>query len=227
MENTKNFLKNAIKSNYILFITCKWILNKFQMLKYLGGAKIESKSPLARIRKNIRGYNNSVTIGCGCDLDHTSIRMIGNNNSIVIGNNVSIRSCGSIWTEGNNCKVIIGDDSTFTGSVQIIAQEDNSQIIIGDDCMFSNHIIVQTSDSHAIYEIGTRKRTNPAKNITIGTHVWIGPGCRILRGVKIGDNSIIGSGSIVTKEIPNNVTAVGVPAKVVREGITWSREPLW
>ena len=93
--------------------------------------------------------------------------------------------------------------------------------------MFSNHIIIQTSDSHAIIELSTNKRTNPAKDIQIGNHVWIGLSCRILRGSTIGDNSIIGSGSIVTKKIPQNVTAVGSPAKVVRDGITWSRKPFW
>lgn len=166
-------------------------------------------------------------IGSGCDLDKTRIRMIGNNNQIFIGDNVSIKQCGNLWTEGNNCKIIIKNNCTFTGFLQIIAQEDNSEITIGADCMFSNHVIVQSSDSHPIYNLKTGERTNPAKNVSIGNHVWVGPYCRILRGVHIGDNSIIGSGSIVTKDIPQNVTAVGVPAKVVREGVFWSRDSLW
>lgn len=154
-------------------------------------------------------------------------RMVGNNNVIEIGNNVTIRSCGNIWTEGNNCVIRIGDNCTFTSYLQIIAQEDNSKIYIGNDCMFSNHIIVQTSDSHGIYDLNTMDRINKAGNINIGNHVWVGPYCRILKGVSIGDNSIVGSGAIAAKSIPNNVIAVGVPAKVIKKNIMWSRDPLW
>ncbi len=227
MVSVKNILKQIVRSNYLLFTICKWMTDRCLDVKYLGGVKFINKSPLARCCKFVRGYNNTVNIGKGCRLYKTLFRIVGNNNIIEIGDNVSIAPGGSIWTEGNNCRIKISDNCSFRGSLQIIAQEDNSQIFIGNDCMFSNHIIVQTSDSHAIYEVASMSRTNPAKNISIGNHVWVGPGCRILRGTIIGDNSIIGSGSIVTKEIPNNVTAVGVPAKVVREGITWSREALW
>ncbi len=53
--------------------------------------------------------------------------------------------------------------------------------------------------------------------ITVGNNVWIGAGCSILPGVTIGDNSVIGAGSVVTKDIPSNVLAVGNPCKVIRE----------
>ena len=56
-----------------------------------------------------------------------------------------------------------------------------------------------------------------AKPITIGNNVWIGAGATILAGVTIGDNSVIGAGSVVSKSIPSNVIAVGVPCKVMRE----------
>ena len=56
-----------------------------------------------------------------------------------------------------------------------------------------------------------------AKPISVGSNVWIGAGSTILAGVAIGDNSVIGAGSVVTKSIPANVVAVGVPCKVLRE----------
>ncbi len=56
-----------------------------------------------------------------------------------------------------------------------------------------------------------------AKAVKIGNNVWIGAGVHINQGVTIGDNTIIGSGSVVTKDIPSNVVAVGVPCKVSRE----------
>ncbi|WP_308784544.1 DapH/DapD/GlmU-related protein [Lederbergia panacisoli] len=53
--------------------------------------------------------------------------------------------------------------------------------------------------------------------ITIGHNVWVGGGVKIMPGVTIGDNTVIASGSIVTKNIPSNVLAAGVPCKVIRE----------
>jgi acetyltransferase-like isoleucine patch superfamily enzyme len=64
------------------------------------------------------------------------------------------------------------------------------------------------------------KRINYARDINIGKHVWIGAYVNILKGVTIGDNSIIGIRSIVTKNIPQNCIALGVPAKVIRENVT-------
>ncbi len=65
--------------------------------------------------------------------------------------------------------------------------------------------------------ITSRKIPLYAKLISIGNNVWIGAGSTILAGVEIGDNSVIGAGSVVTKSIPSNVVAVGVPCKVLRE----------
>ena len=56
-----------------------------------------------------------------------------------------------------------------------------------------------------------------AKKVTIGNKVWVGAGVHINQGVTIGDNTIIGSGSVVTKDIPANVIAAGVPCRVIRE----------
>ena len=56
-----------------------------------------------------------------------------------------------------------------------------------------------------------------ANPIKIGNNVWIGAGATILAGVTIGDNTVIGAGSLVKKDIPSNVVAVGVPCKVLRE----------
>ena len=56
-----------------------------------------------------------------------------------------------------------------------------------------------------------------AKKVIIGNHVWVGAGVQVNQGVTIGCNSIISSGSVVTKDIPDHVIATGVPCKVIRE----------
>lgn len=181
---------------------------------------------IAKIKKSIKGTNNHLIIEEGCILDNVSIHIVGNNNLIKFSKNVHVGRGCSFWTEGNNCKIIIGENTTFTQKVHFNAQEDNSEIICGKDCMFSNTIIVRTSDSHAIIDTETHKRINPAKNVIIGDHVWIAPSTTIMKGVNIGSNTIIGSHTLVTKSVPSNVLAVGMPAKVVKEGVTWSREDI-
>lgn len=126
--------------------------------------------------------------------------------------------------EGNNIEIQIGDGTTFSHTCHFCIQEDNMSVTIGKDCMFANRIIVRTSDSHGIYNLDGNERINLPKPVTIGNHVWIAPNTLILKGVTIGDGSIIGSNSVVTKNIPDNCLAVGQPARIVKENIKWTRE---
>lgn len=82
--------------------------------------------------------------------------------------------------------------------------------------MFSPNCFFTTAE-HAIDPQQRKMGIEIAKPITIGNNVWIGAGSTVLAGVTIGDNSVIGAGSVVTKSIPANVVAVGVPCKVIRE----------
>lgn len=85
-------------------------------------------------------------------------------------------------------------------------------IIIGNNCSFSfkNMIITSTHDFSDF-------STVIAEPITIGNNVWITSNVTILPGVNIGDNTVIGAGSVVTKNIPPNVFAAGNPCKVIKK----------
>jgi acetyltransferase-like isoleucine patch superfamily enzyme len=74
-----------------------------------------------------------------------------------------------------------------------------------------------TDVNHGI-EHGTPIRTQPLEDdpVKIGNDVWIGAGCSILPGVTIGNGAVIGARAVVTKDIPENAIAVGVPAKVLK-----------
>jgi acetyltransferase-like isoleucine patch superfamily enzyme len=92
-----------------------------------------------------------------------------------------------------------------------------SSITIGHDVAISENVTIWDSDTHAI--IGKeRVMTQP---ITIGNKVWIGANVTILKGVTIGDGAIIAAGSVVTRAIPANCLAAGVPAKVIKEKVYW------
>lgn len=93
---------------------------------------------------------------------------------------------------------------------------DDTDIFVGDNVMFAPNVVVATG-THPIHPELRKKQAQYNLPIHIGNNVWLGAGAIILPGVKIGDNSVIGAGSIVTKDIPENVVAVGNPCKVLRE----------
>lgn len=92
---------------------------------------------------------------------------------------------------------------------------DGGKVTIGNNVLFGPRVGLYTSN-HAIDPIERRQGACYAKPISIGNDVWVGAGVHINQGVSIGDNVIIGSGSVITKDIPSNVIAAGVPCKVIR-----------
>ena len=183
---------------------------------------------LYKIEKDIIGNNNSVIIGNHSILRESFIRIHGNNNKIIIMDNCKIGKGSSFWIDGDDNKIIIRNKTTFTQFVHLCAQEKGTSIDIGEDCMLSNNIIIRTSDSHPIYSMGENCiRLNHAKSIRIGSHVWIAPKSTIMKGVTIGNGAIIGSESLVTKDVPDNVLVVGSPSVIVKKEIRWTREILF
>jgi len=112
-----------------------------------------------------------------------------------------------------NSKLSIG--SGFVNSnVKIRCTE---SITIGDNVAISHDVTIMDSDAHEIL-VDNYEKTKP---VTIGNHVWIGSRAMILKGVTIGDNVVIAAGSVVTRDIPDNCLAAGVPARVIKENINW------
>ena len=92
---------------------------------------------------------------------------------------------------------------------------DDGHIYIGDKVMFGPNVTIATANHPMNAELRARSYQYN-KDVYIGENVWIGSGAVIVPGVHIGKNSVIGAGSIVTKDIPDNVVAVGNPCRVLR-----------
>ena len=93
---------------------------------------------------------------------------------------------------------------------------DDSHIYVGDYTMIAPNVVIATA-GHPILPELREKAYQYNMPVHIGRNCWIGAGALIMPGVTIGDNSVIGAGSVVTKDIPANVVAVGNPCKVMRE----------
>ena len=92
---------------------------------------------------------------------------------------------------------------------------DCGQITIGDHVMLGPKVSIYTAN-HPIDAAVRNLGHDHGVPVTIGNNIWIGGNCVILPGVTIGDNTVIGAGSVVTKDIPANVVAAGNPCRVIR-----------
>lgn len=118
-----------------------------------------------------------------------------------------------IQARTSNAKITIGKNCGFNNCFNAVA---NNSITIGNDCLIGTMVEILDSDFHEIDPQKRRNGNGKTDPVEIGDNVWIGERCIILKGVKIGDNSIIAPMSVVTKSIPANVIAGGVPAKVIK-----------
>ncbi len=100
---------------------------------------------------------------------------------------------------------------------------DDSHIYVGDYTMIAPNVVIATA-GHPILPELREKAYQYNMPVHIGRNCWIGAGALILPGVTIGDNTVIGAGSVVTKDIPANVVAVGNPCRVQREISEHDRE---
>lgn len=93
---------------------------------------------------------------------------------------------------------------------------DGAKVSFGDNVFVAPNCCFTIAE-HAIDPELRKRGVEVAKPINIGNNVWIGAGATVLAGVSIGDNTVIGAGSVVTKSIPDNVVAVGVPCRIIRK----------
>lgn len=139
---------------------------------------------------------------------HSTIS-IGDNctfNSHIEFNPRGCRRC-ILHTANDFSKIVIGNNCGFSG-VSIVSHK---EIVIGDNVMIGADTQIGDTDDHNDI-LGTEDAS-----VHIGNNVFVGMHCMILKGVTIGDNSIIAAGSVVTKDIPANVIAGGVPCKVIKQ----------
>ncbi len=92
---------------------------------------------------------------------------------------------------------------------------DEAPVTIGDDCFIGPNVSIYTA-CHSTDPVERNSRREWAEPVTIGNNVWIGGSVTILPGVRIGDNTTIGAGAVVTHDIPDGCVAVGNPARVIK-----------
>lgn len=171
-------------------------------------------------RISIDGEGNEILSEGGLILD-SFISISGTNNKVLLRKGVKLRN-SQIIVRGSGCLVEIGVDTTF-GGVRIVNVGENNPIRIGEGCLFADSVEIWASDTHSIFD-QSGCWINNERPISIGDKVWIGCRVIILKGVEIGNGSVVGMGTIVSKNIGPGIVVAGSPNKILRQNITWSLE---
>jgi acetyltransferase-like isoleucine patch superfamily enzyme len=122
---------------------------------------------------------------------------------------------------GHGCKVRSHEGTVSIGAKTVLGQEctisSYQHVSIGRECVIADRVMMIDFD-HGMVEVERPIRLQGIykRDVRVGNNVWIGYGACILRGVTVGDNAVIGTNSVVTKDVPANAVVGGVPARLIR-----------
>jgi len=125
------------------------------------------------------------------------------------GNRVELGVWGRSAGEG---RIVVGDCCLMSPGSRLSASD---EVTLGNGVMLANGAYVTDSDWHTIYDRMSRDET--PRPVHIGDNVWLGDHSTVLKGVTIGENSVVAARAVVTHDVPANVVVAGSPAKVVKE----------
>ena len=189
------------------------------------GHRVQRHNAILRgTRVEILGSGCRLTIGPGARLWDCSITLAGDGAELFIGSGCRLQQT-RLCVEDRGSRLVIGAQTSIIGAT-LVSQE-GRLLQLGEDCMLAQHADLRNSDGHAIYD-HAGGRINPARDVVLGDHVWLGLGSSIGNGARVGDGAVIGARALVTGEIPPACIAFGVPAGPRRTAIRWdrSRAPL-
>ena len=122
---------------------------------------------------------------------------------------------------GHGCKIRVHEGEVRIGAKTVLGQECTisafQSVSIGRECIFADKVMLIDFD-HGIVEVERPIRVQGIymRPVEVGSNCWIGYGACVLRGVRVGDNSVLGTYAVATKDIPANAVTAGIPAKVIR-----------
>jgi acetyltransferase-like isoleucine patch superfamily enzyme len=122
---------------------------------------------------------------------------------------------------GHGTKIRAHEGEVMIGAKSVIGQECTvssfQHVSIGRECIVADRVMLIDFD-HGVVEVERPIRLQGIykRDVRVGNNVWIGYGACFLRGVTVGDNAIVGTSSVVTKDVPANAVVAGAPAKLVR-----------
>ncbi|HEY0394661.1 MAG TPA: acyltransferase [Candidatus Elarobacter sp.] len=165
----------------------------------------------------ITGDENDVAVGPECVLSGARIEL-GSRCTFTAGAGSRLNAIEVYALEDGH--IAIGSGNYFTWHARLYLHEPG-RITIGSRCGIASGTLFTVSDMHPIYDRATGVRINSPRDVTVEDDVWISQDAAVLKGGHVGRGSVIALRAVVTGPIPANCIAAGVPARVIRENISW------
>ena len=188
----------------MLKTTLSWLLWPLACAARTLGAKWLALWSFARLRENLRTPLHASNVILG------PVAVEGTAN-IRIGRNARIYPGVVLETQGAG-RIVMGDHVVLSRGVHIVAFD---SITLGDHCMVGEYASLRDAD-HQKSQHAMRDSGHTSAAIALGRNVWIGRAACVLKGVRIGANSIVGAHAVVTRNVAAASCAVGVPARTRR-----------
>lgn len=165
-----------------------------------------------------------VLVVVGAPMQWLSSLHVGGDDAIVFLGRACVLTAGEIYCGGGS-RIVLHGPVVATRSPVVDARNGGS-ILTGPDQLWAAGVYLATDDMHRLEDRRTGERLNPfGADIVLGRHVWLGRDVVVTGHAEIGEGSVIGMRSLVRgQKIAPHTVAVGTPARVVREDVTWSHE---
>lgn len=166
------------------------------------------------LSRHFKSWGHLSSIAWGGSVKNPQYIAVGDHNIFLRNCSITVTPC----IQGHTPSISIGSNCHFGKRNHITCI---NRIVIGNNLLTGSHVLISDNDhgtsDYKMLDIPPFDRPLVSKGETvIGNNVWIGENACILSGVHIGDNVIIGANSVVTKDIPTNCMAAGIPAKVIK-----------
>jgi acetyltransferase-like isoleucine patch superfamily enzyme len=171
-------------------------------------------------RLALRYLGRRLLTAAGWRWETDGLLFLGRRLEIQIAKRGRVRFGRFVWI-GDGTKIRCHEGEVIIGAKTVLGQECTisayQHVRIGEQCVVADRAMFIDFD-HGTVEVERPIRVQGIykRDVDVGSNVWIGYGACILRGVKVGDNAVIGTNSVVTADVPANAVVGGVPAKVIR-----------
>ena len=181
--------------------------------------------PIGRVNLECAGRDALVFVDNRAGALHGSLRILGDDCAVIVhappGNLIGAPN----WFLRSHGQFLFWGPGATAVECTIEIEGDGHGVVIGDDALIASGVWIRNHDMHALHDLATGTLlSRPPVTTIVERHVWLGQDALLLSCERIGTGSVVGARSMVKGTLPPRVAAAGVPARILRQGVSWGRD---